>query len=85
LAPTDVERLGELKMENAKLKRMLGKRELAIETLKEINPRKRVSSEERRDQVAPCCVRDVIQRSACELRETLRSALRSQPVRSDRV
>lgn len=37
LEPADVRRLRELEMENARLKRMIGEREMAIETLKEIN------------------------------------------------
>jgi putative transposase len=40
LEPADVKRLRELEGENAKLKRMVGEREMAIETLKEINRRK---------------------------------------------
>ena len=40
LEPADVKRLRELELENAKLKRMIGEREMAIETLKEINRRK---------------------------------------------
>ena len=40
LAPTDIKRLRELEAENAKLKRMVAERELAIDTLKEINRRK---------------------------------------------
>lgn len=36
----DVKRLRELEAENAKLKRMVAEREMAIETLKEINRRK---------------------------------------------
>lgn len=40
LDPADVKRLRELEAENAKLKRMLAERELAIDTLKEINRRK---------------------------------------------
>jgi len=38
--PADIQRLRELEGENAKLKRMLAERELAIDTLKEINRRK---------------------------------------------
>jgi len=38
--PADVKRLRELETENAKLKRMVAEREMAIETLKEINRRK---------------------------------------------
>ncbi len=38
--PTDIKRLRELATENARLKRMLVERELAIDTLKEINRRK---------------------------------------------
>ena len=40
LDPADVKRLRELETENAKLKRMVAEREMAIETLKEINRRK---------------------------------------------
>jgi len=40
LEPMDVKRLRTLEAENAKLKRMLAEREMAIETLKEINRRK---------------------------------------------
>ena len=40
LEPADVKRLRELETENAKLKRMIADKELAIETLKEINRRK---------------------------------------------
>ena len=40
LEPADVKRLRELETENAKLKRMVAEREMAIETLKEINRRK---------------------------------------------
>jgi transposase len=40
LQPADVKRLRELETENAKLKRMVAEREMAIETLKEINRRK---------------------------------------------
>jgi len=40
LEPMDVKRLRTLETENAKLKRMLAEREMAIETLKEINRRK---------------------------------------------
>jgi len=36
----DVKRLRELEAENARLKRMLAEREMAIDTLKEINRRK---------------------------------------------
>ena len=39
--PADIKRLRELEAENAKLKRMLAEREMAIDTLKEINRRKR--------------------------------------------
>lgn len=38
--PADIKRLRELETENARLKRMLAERELAIDTLKEINRRK---------------------------------------------
>jgi transposase-like protein len=40
LEPADMKRLRELEAENAKLKRMVADKELAIETLKEINRRK---------------------------------------------
>jgi putative transposase len=40
LEPADVKRLRELEAENMKLKRMLAEREMAIDTLKEINRRK---------------------------------------------
>lgn len=40
LDPADVKRLRSLEAENAKLKRMVAEREMAIETLKEINHRK---------------------------------------------
>jgi len=40
LQPADVKRLRSLEAENLKLKRMLAEREMAIETLKEINRRK---------------------------------------------
>ena len=40
LQPVDVKRLRALEAENSKLKRMLAEREMAIETLKEINRRK---------------------------------------------
>jgi putative transposase len=40
LEPADVKRLRELETENARLKRMLAERELAIDTLKEIGRRK---------------------------------------------
>ena len=40
LEPKDVKRLRSLEAENAKLKRMLAEREMAIDTLKEINHRK---------------------------------------------
>jgi putative transposase len=40
LEPADVKRLRALEAENAKLKRLLAERELAIDTLKEINRRK---------------------------------------------
>ena len=40
LDPADMKRLRELEFENSKLKRMVAERELAIETLKEINRRK---------------------------------------------
>ena len=38
--PAAIKRLRELETENARLKRMLAERELAIDTLKEINRRK---------------------------------------------
>lgn len=38
--PADVRRLRALEAENTKLKRMLAEREMAIDTLKEINRRK---------------------------------------------
>lgn len=40
LDANDVRRLRELESENARLKRMLAEREMAIDTLKEINRRK---------------------------------------------
>jgi len=40
LEPMDVKRLRTLEAENAKLNRMLAEREMAIETLREINRRK---------------------------------------------
>ena len=40
LEPADVKRLRELEAENSKLKRMVAEREMAIDTLKEINRRK---------------------------------------------
>ena len=40
LEPADVKRLRALEAENARLKRMLAEREMAIDTLKEINRRK---------------------------------------------
>ncbi len=40
LDPADVRRLRELEAENAKLKRMVAEREMAIDTLKEINRKK---------------------------------------------
>lgn len=40
LQPADVKRLRALEAENAKFKRMLAEREMAIDTLKEINRRK---------------------------------------------
>lgn len=39
LEPADVKRLRELETDNAKLKRMVAEREMAIETLREINRR----------------------------------------------
>ena len=38
--PADIKRLRELEAENTKLKRILAEREMAIDTLKEINRRK---------------------------------------------
>ena len=38
--PADIKRLREVEAENTKLKRMLAEREMAIDTLKEINRRK---------------------------------------------
>jgi putative transposase len=40
LDPADVKRLRSLELENAKLKRLVGERDLEIDTLKEINRRK---------------------------------------------
>ena len=40
LEPADVKRLRALEAENAKLKKMVAEREMAIETLKEINRKK---------------------------------------------
>jgi putative transposase len=40
LDPADIKRLRSLEGENAKLKRILGERDLEIDTLKEINRRK---------------------------------------------
>ena len=40
LEPADVKRLKTLEVENTKLKRMLAEREMAIDTMKEINRRK---------------------------------------------
>ncbi|MBE0705143.1 MAG: transposase, partial [Afipia sp.] len=40
LDPADVKRLRELEAENTKLKRMVAEREMAIDTLKEINRKK---------------------------------------------
>ena len=40
MTPPDVKHLREMEVENAKLKRMVAERELAIDTLKEINRRK---------------------------------------------
>ena len=40
LEPADIKRLRELETENARLKRMLAERELAIDTLKEVSRRK---------------------------------------------
>jgi len=40
LEPVDVKRLRALEAENTKLKRILGERDLEIDTLKEINRRK---------------------------------------------
>jgi len=40
LEPADIKRLRGLEAENAKLKRILGERDLEIDTLKEINRRK---------------------------------------------
>ena len=40
LDPADVKRLRELEVENARLKRMVAEREMAIDTLKEINRKK---------------------------------------------
>jgi len=40
LDPADLKRLRELEAENAKLKRMVAEREMAIDTLKEINRKK---------------------------------------------
>jgi len=40
LDPADVKRLRALEAENAKLKRLVGERDLEIDTLKEINRRK---------------------------------------------
>ena len=40
LAPSDVKRLRTLEAENARLKKLLAERELAIDVLKEINHRK---------------------------------------------
>jgi putative transposase len=40
LEPADVKRLRALEAENTKLKRMIAEREMAIDTLKEINRRK---------------------------------------------
>ena len=40
LDPADVKRFRSLELENAKLKRLVGERDLEIDTLKEINRRK---------------------------------------------
>ena len=40
LQPADVKRLRQLELENAKLKKIVGERDLEIDTMKEINRRK---------------------------------------------
>lgn len=67
LQPADIKRLRQLEIENAKLEKIVAERDLEIETMKEINRRKVVSSQPRREQVALACERGHSERRACEL------------------
>ena len=63
----DVKRLKALELENSRLKKLLAERDLDIELFKEINSKKMVSPQGRRDQLAHLDARGVGLRRACGL------------------
>lgn len=73
---SDVKPLKALEIENSTLKKLLAERDLDIEMLKEINVKKVVSPQARREQVALACERGLSQRRACGLIGLARSGLR---------
>jgi putative transposase len=75
LAPNDVKRLKALEAENARLKRLLAERDQDISVLKEINAKKVVSPQARREAVAFACERGLSERRACGLIGLSRSCL----------
>jgi len=75
MAPADVKRLKALETENAKLKRLLAERDLELDVTREVNRKKMVSPQARRDQVRFVCERGVSQRRACGLLSVPRSTL----------
>ena len=75
LEPADVKRLKALTTENAKLKKLLAERDLEIEVMKEINRKKIVSPQGRREQCAYAYGRGIPKRRACGLIGMARSTL----------
>lgn len=71
----DVKRLKTLELENSRLKKLLAEAALDIEVLKEINSKKVVSPQGRREQVQLACQRGLSQRRACGLVGVARSTL----------
>ena len=79
LQAEDVKRLRSLEQENARLKKMVAERDLALEVMKEITAKKMVSAPARRRQVDYAKRRGLSERWACALLSVARSTLRYAP------
>ena len=75
----EIKRLRGLEQENARLKKLVAERDLAIEVMKETSAKKVVNAPARRRQVDYALRRGLSERKACALMSVARSTLRYAP------
>jgi len=82
--PDDVRRLKQLEQENTRLKKPVAERDLEIEVMKEIVPRKMAGVPARHEQVAYAQRRSLSQRRSCTRLKVARSTLCYRSAKSAR-